>query len=106
LEGGGEKIERKNMAVLPEEDRQRIHRGIMRYWSGLFEQVAVTKTQLKSAVDATDQWIEDNQASYNSALPTAFRNNATTAQKTLLFCAVALGRVSMNFLRTVLGEVE
>jgi len=45
-------------------------------------------------------------ASYNTALPATFRNNATLTQKTLLFCAVALARVSIVVLRQVFGEVE
>ncbi len=52
----------------------------------------ITKPQLQAAVDATDQWIEDNQTAYNTALPTAARNNLTLAQKTFLFCYVAMRR--------------
>jgi hypothetical protein len=57
--------------------------------------ISVTKTQLRAAVDATDQWIEDNQAAYNTALPVAFRNAATLGQKTLLFCFVAMRRAGL-----------
>jgi len=64
------------------------------------------KGDIKSAVDATDAWIEANQANYNAALPDAFRNNATQQQKTLLFCAVALARVSIDFLKRIFGEVD
>ena len=34
------------------------------------------------------------------------RNNLTLIQKTLLFCAVALARVSINLLRAVFSEVD
>jgi len=95
------------MAVLADSDRQRIWRGVMRLWSATRDPLpAMLKTDIKAAVDATDQWIEDNQASYNTALPIAFRTNATLAQKTLLFCAVAAMRVSAAFLRALLGEVD
>lgn len=94
------------MATLPPSDRQRIWRGLMRA-TALFGGVSnVVKSDLQAAVDATDDWIEANQAAYNAALPTAFRTNASTAQKTMLFCAVALMRVSVNLLRAVLGEVD
>jgi hypothetical protein len=53
---------------------------------------AFTKADLAAAVNATDDWIEANQAAFNTALPTAFKNNATLAQKTLLFCYVAMRR--------------
>lgn len=50
------------------------------------------KTALKAAVDAADQWASDNAASYNSALPTTFRNNATNAQKAMLLMLVIMKR--------------
>jgi hypothetical protein len=95
------------MAELPDETRQQIWRGVMRWWSQECETLAgVTKSDLKDAIDATDEWIDDNQANYNQALPDAARTNLTQAQKTLLFCAVALARVSVAFLRSVFREVD
>ena len=95
------------MSVLPELDRMRIRRGLVRYWSRFWESTgSMAKDDIKPAVDATDNWIEANQASYNAALPDVFRNNATQMQKTLLFCAVALARVSIAFLRRMFGEVD
>ena len=94
------------MATLPTEDRERIARGIMRYWSRDREPVALTKDDLQSAINATDGWIDDNQASYNTALPAAAQAGLTSAQKTLLFCVVALARVSIDMLRRVVGGVD
>lgn len=83
------------MAELSNEDRQRILRGLMRYWSNLREQIVdVSKGDLLAAVVATDTWIDDNQASYNAALPSAAQSNLTAVQKTLLFCCVAAMRVA------------
>lgn len=92
--------------ALSTEDRQRIWRGFMRYLSNAREPLALTKDQLLAAINATDDWIDDNQASYNQALPAAAQSNLTIAQKTLLFCAVALARVSILFLRRIFGEVN
>ena len=92
------------MAELSTEDRARIARGLMRYWSSLWEAVAASKDELQTTVNETDTWIEDNQASYNSAL--TYAASFTLSQKTLIFCAVALARVSIAFLRRVLGEVD
>jgi hypothetical protein len=79
----------------------------MRWWSVQREALAgISKTELRTAVDATDAWIEANQASFNSALPVAFRSNATLAQKTLLLCAVAVMRVSLPLARALFGEVD
>ncbi|MFI9817591.1 hypothetical protein [Saccharothrix variisporea] len=78
------------MALLDATNRLRVWAQSMRDWPGTLG--GVTKAQLQAAVDATDQWIEDNQTSYNNALPVAFRSNATLAQKTFLFCYVAMRR--------------
>lgn len=52
--------------------------------------------ELKAAADATDEWIDDNASSYNSALPAGnFRSNATLAQKTILFAYVAFKRAGL-----------
>jgi len=95
------------VAELTTEDRQRVWRGLMRYWSNLRETLgAFSKSELYDAVVATDQWIESAQASYNSALPEPFGTEATLAQKTLLFCVVVAMRVSPAFARRLLGEVD
>lgn len=94
------------MAVLPDNDRQRVATGLARYWSLFRTSVPVLASDVRDAVNATDSWIDSNQASYNSALPVAFESGASTAQKTLLFCAVALARVSIQILRVVFGEVD
>lgn len=77
------------MAVLPETDRARTWSQWMRDQAGALN---VTKPQVRAAIDATDQWIEDNQAAYNAALPAAARTGLTLTQKTMLFCYVAMRR--------------
>lgn len=94
------------MAVLTSGTRAQVWRGLMRYWSSIPEGVAITKFDLANAIAATDDWIDSNQASFNNALPIAAKNNLTTAQKTLMFCAVACMRVSVTFARNILGEVD
>lgn len=94
------------MAELSTEDRKRIWRGLMRYWSNLWTELALSKDDLQAAVNATDTWIEDNQVSFNQALPQAARDNLSLAQKTLLFCAVAAMRVSPAFCRALLGGLD
>lgn len=94
------------MATLPQVDLQRIWRGLMRYWSNLRETVNVTKEELQSAVNAADTWVDNNAASYNSALPLPFRTAASTQQKSLLLVAVVLMRFNLDLLKRVFGEVE
>lgn len=78
------------MAVLDTTNRARIAFQWMRNQGGAL--AGVTKTDIRAAVDATDDWIDSNQGSFNTALPTAARNNLTLVQKTLLFCFVAMRR--------------
>jgi hypothetical protein len=52
-----------------------------------------SKGELLEAVGAVDDWIDDNQASFNQALPTPFRTGATTVQKAWLFAFVLMRRI-------------
>lgn len=92
--------------ALENEDRLKVTRGLMRLWSREWSTVAISKTELYTAVGAMDDWIEANQAAINTALPAAARTGLTLLQKTLLFCAVALARVSIAVLQRVFGEVD
>lgn len=83
------------MALLDQATRQLIAAAVQRAWSDARESAAFTKTDLQAAADATDAWIDANAASFNAALPVAFRTGATTAQKTLLFCYVAMKRAGI-----------
>lgn len=95
------------MAVLSNTIRQQLWRGLMRYWSARLEAlVGCTKADLQAAVNAADDWADTNAASYNSALPAAFRTNATVAQKAFLLAMVALARGNVALLRAILGEVD
>lgn len=51
-----------------------------------------SKAELDAATTAADAWLTTNSASYNSALPTSFKNGATPAEKALLLALVALRR--------------
>lgn len=76
--------------------RFRVWAQAMRDWpTAIGFPSGVTKADLRAAVDATDDWIEANAASYNSALPATFRTSATLPQKTFLFAYVALRRAGL-----------
>ena len=94
------------MAELSSEGRAQVWRGMMRYLSKTREPIAIIKSDLQSAVIATDVWIDNNAASYNAALPAAAQAGLTATQKTLLFVAVALARSSADLLRRVFGRVD
>ena len=86
------------MAVLSNTIRTQLWRGLMRSWSRQGETLA--------AVDAADDWANSNAASFNTALPTAFKNNATAGQKALLLAVVVLARFDPALVRAIVGEVD
>lgn len=94
------------MAELSTADRERVVRGLMRFWSRTENQqtVGAKTAEILVTVNETDDWIEANQASYNGSL--TYTALFTAAQKTFIFCAVALARVSITILRRILGEVD
>lgn len=53
---------------------------------------SLTRADLRAAVDATDDWIVANQASFNAALPLPARTVLTAQQKALLFSYVVRRR--------------
>lgn len=54
---------------------------------------AFAKSDLAAALAATDQWVEDNTTSFNTALPTAFRTTASAPQKVMLLAYVLWRRI-------------
>lgn len=80
------------MAVLVDADRVRVWKHLMRLSGGLG---AMTKADLRAAVDATDTWIDGNQAAFNTTVPLPARTSMSTVQKTLMFCFVAMARAAI-----------
>ena len=52
------------------------------------ESCAITKAQLRAAVDALDAWLDTNAATINTAIPQPARGSLTTAQKARLLTYV------------------
>lgn len=81
------------MAVLSEADRREAAREwIKKAFRDLNVTANMTTTEIKAAVDATDDWCEENAAAFNSTLPAAFRTTATMPQKALMLAYVAMKR--------------
>lgn len=109
------------MAALSTQDRTRIFRGLMRYWSAQRDPVAViSKNDLYNpsnntgAVADADNWADTHggnttvdNVGFNGALAAVVRNNLSTSQKGILFMAVVAARTgNMTFVRQLLGEVD
>lgn len=81
------------MAILTDSDRKEIWTKFMSDVSAREEKFgAVNKHQIKDLIDAVDQWISDNLASFNSALPEPAKTQLTGKQKFEIFMAVAQRR--------------
>lgn len=72
------------MALLSEAERQEIWRALMRRWSRNSEVCSISKADLRAAVDAMDQFLEDNAAAVNAAIPQPARAELSVPQKALL----------------------
>lgn len=84
------------MAILADQDRVDVWANVMRRQSvtTTIDVVpgTITKQDLRAAVDAIDQWISDNAASFNSAVPQPARSALTASQKAALFTYVLAKR--------------
>lgn len=69
------------MAALSTEDRAEILRKIAQDASGSFEAMNLTRSQALAVTVAIDDYIEVNQAAFNSALPQPGRGTLTAKQK-------------------------
>jgi hypothetical protein len=85
------------MAVLSEEQRGQAHAEFMHESSeGRRSTGNLTKSDIRAAVNAADDWAEANASSYNSALPAAFRTTATAKQKAELLLYVIRRRYEVT----------
>lgn len=80
------------MAVLTEAERAGLWVRAMREASAEREPLPLTKAELRAAIDASDQWIEQNAVAFSQALPAAARSGLTAGQKARVFLLVARRR--------------
>ena len=82
------------MAALSDSDRIDVWAQWMRDVSApdLRQPIAITKTDLRAAVNAIDDWIDANAVAFNNALPAAAKTVLTQAQKMRLFVLIITKR--------------
>lgn len=83
------------MALLSNADLLAVVRAMNRTLSRYGQDAAFTKPQLAAAVTDIDAFLDANATAMNAALPTAFRNTATTPQKQVLFAYVLMKRAGL-----------
>lgn len=81
--------------MTPEEKRIVAKNWVRKIYRELGNTANMTSVDIISAIGPIDQWISDNQASFNTVLPEPFKTTATEAEKTLLFCFVAMKRANL-----------
>lgn len=77
------------MAVLSDQERAEITAKYMEDLSRSRTPIPVSKAELRAAVNATDDWQDQNAAGYNAALPQPARGALSTAEKSNLFTRVS-----------------
>ena len=77
------------MATLSLQDRFDVWADLMRQNLGT---VSITKPQLRAAIDALDDFMDQNATAINNALPVAARTNLTVPQKAAVLSAVIAKR--------------
>ena len=84
------------MAELTSDDRKIIWSAYMDDLSSRRESITLTKDELRAAVDAVDTWVNNNQASFNSAIPNPARTNLTASQKAELLLYIVRKRYEIG----------
>lgn len=80
--------------ALSSADRAAVNAELQRLFSVRSLPCGVTKADLRAAVDAIDQWCDDNQASFNTAIPQPARTALSADQKGWLLCYVVRKRIA------------
>lgn len=80
------------MAELSIADKQALHKGIMSDLSSDREGLALTKSELRAAIDALDTYMNDNAVAINSIIPLPARSVLTASQKAELLSVIVKRR--------------
>ncbi len=84
------------MAILTDTERLDVWAKYMRSLSRIAESLGLSKIELRDAVNATDEWVDANASSYNSALPIEARTNMTVMQKAKLLLFIVDRRFEVS----------
>ena len=93
------------MALTVDELNQ-VRRGLARYASEDNITITISKSEWYDAVEDADSWLESAQSSFNNALPEPAKSELSANQKAVMLSAICARRVSLAFLKALLGEVD
>ncbi len=80
------------MTVLVDADRRAIWSKLMSDASSRRDEINITKADVRAAVNAADDWVDSNAASFNAALPLAARTSLSAKQKSEILVFVVRRR--------------
>ena len=80
------------MALSPDDRKDCTRRMIERIFVRSGTTANMTVDEILAAVNAADDWLETVAATYNLALPVAFRTKATARQKAMLLASLCMKR--------------
>jgi hypothetical protein len=84
------------MAALSDLERLHLYERIMREFSDRALPCGIKKPELRAAVNAADQWIDDNASSFNAALPQPARGTLSAKQKALILMLIIARRFDFS----------
>jgi hypothetical protein len=84
------------MAVLDETARVDVWAKLMRKYSTDGDSIGIDKAALRAAINALDDFMDDNAATINNALPEPAKGSLTQAQKALMLSYVVLKRYQVE----------
>lgn len=82
------------MANLSDNDRFLVWANCMVDMNG--ENCSITKSELRDAINAVDQWVDENSSNFNSAVPQPARGALTTKQKVRILKLVLTKRYEVQ----------
>ena len=74
--------------ALTTEERIELWAKFQRHQSSERILMSITKSELRAAVDAIDDWVDSVQSSFNSAIPQPARSALTMKQKLKIFMEI------------------
>lgn len=80
------------MAVLTNADRAEVHAEMSGDFSRERIPCSLTKAEVRAAINAADDWVDANAASYNTALPQPARGALSSSDKARLLMRVITKR--------------
>ncbi|HXV42414.1 MAG TPA: hypothetical protein VEC96_05090 [Anaerolineae bacterium] len=81
------------MAILSDAERKELWAEFMQLNN---ESIGITKTDLRAALNAIDSWVDNNTASFNTAIPQPARSALSARQKAWLLMLVVERRFEVS----------